>query len=188
MTKKNDIPVIEPKDIFIGDQGALVTLTEFADYETEASVKAHEVVKKVLKLYPGKVRFSFRHFPMLSTNQKAHKAAEAAIGAAQEGKFLEMHETLLQNRRNLGTISLKQYAREAGVTSKDFLNDLINSKYGWYVQDDLKEGINLGIKEIPAFFLNGKKLEGAITVRNLKAKIDEALQQLSRMPKKETNN
>lgn len=177
INNKNDIPIIEPKDIFIGNPEAKVTLTEFADYETETAPETHELVKAMLKKYKGKVRFSFRHFPLLRIHQKAHKAAEAAVAAAQEGKFLKMHEMLLNNRRNLGTISLKSYAREIGVTNKSFLNDLINGKYGWYVQDDLKEGLQRGVREIPAFFVNGKKIEGPVTSRKLKAEIETALQQ-----------
>jgi protein-disulfide isomerase len=175
MISKNEVPIIGPKEVIIGDPDAPITLMEFADYETEAAVKAHEVVNTILKRYEGKVNFSFRHFPLVRIHQRAHKAAEAAIGAAQEGKFMEMHEILLQNRRNLGTISLKSYAREAGITSKKFLDDLINSKYGWYVQDDLKDGIELGVTKIPAFFINGKPVEGSATVENLSKQIDALL-------------
>jgi protein-disulfide isomerase len=125
--------------------------------------------------FKDRVNFNFRHFPLVKIHQRAHKAAEAAIAAAQEGKFFEMHEMLLNNRRHLGTITLKSYAKEIGITNKSFLNDLINSKYGWFVQDDLKEGIALGVRDVPAFFINGEKLEGAITLKSLTAYINDAL-------------
>jgi protein-disulfide isomerase len=70
---------------------------------------------------------------------------------------------------------LKSYAKEAGVTNKSFLNDLLNCKYGWFVQDDLKHGIDMGVKEAPAFFINDEKLEGSITVKSLSAFINSAL-------------
>ena len=175
MFNKNEVPIIPPKDVFVGSKTAPVTLIEFGDYESEACVKAHPVVKEILDSYEGKVKFNFRHFPLLKIHQKAHKAAEAAIAAAQEDKFWEMHEILLANRRNLGTISLKSYAKEVGVTNKNFLNDLINGVYGWHVQDDLKEGINLCVKDVPAFFINGERVEGEITVKNLSSYIEAAL-------------
>lgn len=175
MFKKEEIPVIEPKDVLIGNTDATVTLTEFVDYESEKCAQVHEVVKKVMLSFNKKVNFNFRHFPQVKIHQRAHKAAEAAIGAAQEGKFLEMHEMLLKNRRHLGTITLKSYAKEIGITNKSFLNDLINSKYGWFVQDDLKDGIDLGVKEVPAFFINGEKLEGNINIRSLTGFINDAL-------------
>ena len=175
MYKKEEIPVIEPKDVIIGNADASVTITEFVDYESEKCAQVHELVKKVMLDFNKKVNFNFRHFPLVKIHQRAHKAAEAAIGAAQEGKFLEMHEMLLQNRRHLGTITLKSYAKEIGITNKSFLNDLINSKYGWFVQDDLKDGIDLGVKEVPTFFINGEKLEGNINIKSLTDFINDAL-------------
>ena len=175
MYKKEEIPVIEPKDVIIGNADASVTITEFVDYESEKCAQVHELVKKIMLDFNKKVNFNFRHFPLVKIHQRAHKAAEAAIGAAQEGKFLEMHEMLLQNRRHLGTITLKSYAKEIGITNKSFLNDLINSKYGWFVQDDLKDGIDLGVKEVPAFFINGEKLEGNINIKPLTDFINDAL-------------
>ena len=52
-----------------------------------------------MKKYDGKINFNFRHFPLMAIHQKALKAAEAAIAAAQEGKFLEMHEMLFDNQK-----------------------------------------------------------------------------------------
>lgn len=175
MIKKEEIPVIPPKDIIIGEKSAKVTVMEFVDYESEKCAKIHSVVKEIMELYGDKINFNFRHFPLVKLHQRAHKAAEAAIGAAQEGMFFEMHEILFQNRRNLGTTTLKIYAKEIGITNKAFLNNLINSKYGWYVQDDLKEGMDLGVKDVPAFFVNGEKIEGTITVKSLSESINAAL-------------
>lgn len=175
MHKKDEIPVIEPKDIIIGNADASITLVEFIDYESEKCAQAHEVVKELMQAFNGKVNFNFRHFPLVKIHQRAHKAAEAAFGAAQEGKFLEMHEMLFKNRRHLGTITLKSYAKEIGITNKSFLIDLINSKYGWFVQDDLKHGIDLGVREVPAFFINGEKFERNITTKSLTEFIKDAL-------------
>ncbi|MEO6812530.1 MAG: thioredoxin domain-containing protein [Ginsengibacter sp.] len=175
ISRKEEIPVIPPKEIIIGNPAATVTLTQFVDYESEKCAHVHEVVKTIMRTFDGKVNFNFRHFPMVAIHQRAHKAAEAAIGAAQEGKFLEMHEMLLANRRHLGTITLKSYAKEIGITNKAFLNDLINCKYGWFVQDDLKHGINLGVKEAPAFFINDERVEGNVSVKSLSDLLNNAL-------------
>ena len=182
MANKKDAVVIEPKDVIIGDPKALITIMQFIDYESEKSAQAHEIVKKIMDEYSGKVNFNFRHFPLMRIHQKALKAAEAAVGAAQEGKFFEMHEMMIYNRKHLGIISLKSYAKEIGITNKSFLNNLINGKYGLFVQDDLKYGIELGVKEAPAFFINGKKLEEEVTVELLSSKINEALKKIKVNP------
>lgn len=176
MKKAEVVEVIPSKKIMVGDAKAPVTLMEFGDYESEACAKAHEVVKVLMEAFPQDVKFVFRHFPLLKIHQKAHKAAEASVAAAQEGKFWEMHNELFSNRHSLGIISLKGHARDAGVKSKKFLEELINGYYGVYVQDDLKEGIKLGVTNVPAFFINGKKFEQEPTFKNLSSYIKELLQ------------
>lgn len=181
---KEILPIIEPRDIVVGDPEAKVTLMEFGDYESEACVQANEVVKELLEQFNGKVNFVFRHFPLTKIHQRAHKAAEAAIAAGQEGKFWEMHQALLANRRNLGLISLKGYAREVGVTNKRFLDDLMNGTFGWQVQGDLQEGLKMGVRDVPSFFINGERFEGTPSTRNLKAVIGGLLQDEDSLPAK----
>lgn len=174
---KNEI--ILSKNIWTGDLHAPVSLVEFGDYQSEACAKAHEIVKQLLSLYEGKLKFNFRHFPMSQIHQYAMKAAEAAVGAAREGKFWEMHDMLFANRRQLGTISLKAYARQIGITDKRFLDNLVNSTYSWQVRDDLIEGLQKGVREVPAFFINGVLYTGDLLLESLRTNIDTALQQSS---------
>lgn len=167
--------IIAPKEVIVGDPDAKVLIVEYGDYESADTAKINDVVQGLLDTYKGKIKYNFRHFPMTRVHQRSFKAAEAAIGAAQEGKFWEMHNLLLQHQRNLGTISLKGYAREVGVTAKHFLEDLMNSKYGWYVRDDQAQAVDAGVTEVPAIFINGERFEGKPTTQNLSSAIDTAL-------------
>jgi protein-disulfide isomerase len=177
MKAKEIIEIIPSKEIFVGDSKAPVTLMEFGDYESEACAKANEVVKQLLEEYEGKIRFNYRHFPLTRIHQRSLKAAEASLGAAQEGKFWEMHNILFANRRSLGTTSLKLHSLEAGVNNKRFLDDLVNATYGWQVQGDLREGIDKGVKDVPAFFINGEMYTGKPTFEGLSKVIDVAIKQ-----------
>ena len=181
--KKEVVDIIEPKDVFVGNPKAEVTLEEFGEYESEICAKANEVVKELLEKYDGKIRFNFRHFPLTKIHQRSLKAGEAAVATAQEGKFWEMHNILFANRRNLGTTSLKLHSKEAGVKNKRFLDDLVNATYGWQVQGDLKEGIDRGVKDVPTFFVNGTLVPGNPSFEELSKVIETALKKVS---KKET--
>ena len=174
-SKKDDVIIIEPKEMFVGKKDAPVTLMEFGEYENEDCAKANEIVKQLLEEYDGKIRFQFRHFPMTRIHQRSMKAGEAAVAASQVGKFWEMHNILFDNRRQLGTTSLKLYSKEAGVVSKHFLDDLINSTFGWQVRNDLNEGIEKGVRDVPAFFVNGEMVSGKPTFENLSKDITLAL-------------
>lgn len=178
--KKEIEVIIEPRDVFVGEADAPVTLIEFGEYENEDCAKAHEIVKQILEKYPKKVKFNFRHFPLTRIHQRSMKASEAAVAAAQRGKFWEMHNIIFRNRRNLGTISLKLYSKEAGIHDRNFLDELVNGKYGWQVQDDLKEGIDRGVKELPAFFINDEPFTGKPTFANLSSALDDAIKKKGR--------
>ncbi len=180
--KKDDVVIIEPKDIWVGKKDALVKLVEFGEYENEDCAKANEIVKQLLEDYEGKIKFQFRHFPLTMVHQRSLKASESAVAAGQEGKFWEMHNVLFSNRRSLGTTSLKLHSKEAGVKNKKFLDELVNGVYGWQVQDDLKEGINRGVKQLPAFFINDEPFTGKPTYANLSAAIELALKKARRKP------
>ena len=177
MKAKETVDIIPTKDVFVGDPNAPVTLMEYGDYESEACAKVNEVVEKLLKHFPSKIRFNFRHFPLTKIHQHAMKAAEASLGAAQEGKFWEMHSMLFAHRRRLGAISLREYAKDVGVVNKKFLDHLVNSTYGWQVRSDLLEGLNKGVRDVPAFFINGVLFEGKPTFDNLRKGIEAALKQ-----------
>lgn len=180
-TKAKTQEIIPTKNVWIGDSHASVALVEFGDYESEACAKANEIVKKLIKQFEGQLKFNFRHFPLTQIHQRAQKAAEAAVGAAQEGKFWEMHNLLFENRKNLGTISLKVYSKEAGISNKKFLDTLVNSTYSWEVRNDLLEGLSKGVRDVPTFFINGQILEGKPSYENIKNAIEA---QLKRTDKK----
>jgi protein-disulfide isomerase len=180
--KKEELIIIEPKEIFVGKKDAPLTLMEFGEYESEDCAKANEVVKQLLEEFDGKIRFQFRHFPQTLIHQRSLKASESAVAAAQEGKFWEMHNVLYANRRTLGTTSLKLHSKEAGVKSKKFLDDLVNGVFGWQVQDDIKEGMDRGVKDLPTFFINDVMVPGKPTYANLSTAIKNALKKVKKKP------
>jgi protein-disulfide isomerase len=145
----------------------------------------NEVVRQILDEFDGKVKLNYRHFPLTKIHQRSLKASEAAVAAAQEGKFWEMHNILFANRRNLGTTSLKLHSKEAGVSNKKFLDDLVNATYGWQVQGDLKEGRNRGVKDVPTFFINDVPFTLKPTYENLKKAIQDALRKSKRKTAKQ---
>ena len=77
---------------------------------------------------------------------------------------------------------MKLYSREAGISDKNFLDNLVNGTYGWQVQDDIKEGLERGVREPPAFFVNDEPLGVKHTFDNLSKAIDNALKKSKKKP------
>ncbi|HEX6180740.1 MAG TPA: thioredoxin domain-containing protein [Chitinophagaceae bacterium] len=178
--KNNVVEIIPSRNIYVGKADAPVVITMYGDYEDEASAKANEAVKKIIENFPDEVRFNYRHFPQTEVHQKAMKAAEASLAAAQEGKFWEMHNRLFERRRHLGTVSLKEYAREVGVVNKKFLDELVNSKYSWHVREDQMEAWDKGLRAVPKFFINGEEFTASPRYENLKKAVEEKLKKPTR--------
>ncbi len=172
-TTSKSNPLIQPKHVWTGAKNAPVSLVEFGDYESAECAEAHQVVKELLVELDGVLRFNFRHFPLTMIHQKSMKAAEAAVASAQCGKFWEFHELLLENRKSLGIISIKQYAKQAGIEDKRFLTNLVDGTFGWYVRNDLLEGLEKGVRQVPSFFINGTRFTSKISYAALKDAILE---------------
>ena len=67
---KSKIDIIPPKDIWTGSADAPVQIVMWGDYESQACADAHEVIRQVMELQEGRVRFNFRHFPLTQIHQE----------------------------------------------------------------------------------------------------------------------
>jgi protein-disulfide isomerase len=175
MATSTNKDVIQTDQVFTGAMDAPVTLVCYIDYESVACERLNQILNQVLADFEGKIKINIRHFPMANKHQKAMKAAEAAVAAAQEGLFWPMHNILFANQKKLGTISLKLYAKEIGTNNKRFLDQVINGVYAWQVREDLMDGLNKGIRAAPAVFVNGELFGEDFNVETLSKKIEEFL-------------
>ena len=78
MKAKEVVEIIPPKNIFVGNQHAPVTLMEFGEYENEDCAKANEVFQKLMTEFGDKLRFNFRHFPLTKIHQPSSHAKTKA--------------------------------------------------------------------------------------------------------------
>lgn len=173
MATSSNKDVIQTFDVYTGAENAPVTIICFIDYESRACAELNIILTRLLLEYSEKIRINIRHFPMAQKHQKAMKAAEAAVAAAQEGLFWPMHSIMFENQKKLGTISLSQYAKEIGTKNKRFLDQVINGVYAWQVREDLMEGLKRGIRNIPGVFINNEFFGEELIFENFRNKIDQ---------------
>ena len=69
---------------------ALVTITEFSDYQCPYCKQAEQIVSQVRQSYGARVKFVIKQMP-LSMHEQAFKASQAAVCASEQGKFWEYH-------------------------------------------------------------------------------------------------
>lgn len=163
-----------------GNSNATVTIVEFTDYQCPFCAKFYsETYPQILKEYidTGKARIVLKDFP-LNFHENAQKAAESARCVrdqkGDEGYF-KMHDKLFQNQGSLSLENIKKWAKELGVDSAKFDTCLDSGKFEKAVKDDLSYGQEIGVSGTPAFFINGKLIEGAQPFSVFKQMIDEEL-------------
>jgi protein-disulfide isomerase len=160
-------PELMADDHVRGPADAQVTIVEYGDYECPYCRGAARDVRRLLDLYPGKIRFAFRNFPIAQIHPHAEQAAEAAEAAAAQGKFWEMYELLLQPSSRLDIDSLLTYAERAGLETGRFRSELAGNVYAARIEHDLQEGTRNGVNATPKFYVNGERIDGKVPLEGL---------------------
>jgi protein-disulfide isomerase len=134
---------------------------------------------QVLEKYPGKVRLLFRHLPLDALHPQARSAAEASWCAQDQGKFWEYHDLLFANAPKAAEDDLKHYAEQSDLDVKKFESCLSQNLHRDNIQRDVDEVTKLGMSGTPAFFINGRFLDGAQPLENFVQIIDDELARLA---------
>jgi len=179
LEKKDDRAIIadvenelknDKRDITYGPANAKVTIVEFFDYNCGFCKKSTDWLKTVMEDHPNDVRIVFKELPILDGRTKTSRnAAKAALAAAKQGKYKEMHFALM-DARGLTTERIDTLAAENGIDVKKMRKDMEDSKLDKYLEDTLTLASRIPpLTGTPFFVINDEYIPGANT---------DALQQL----------
>ncbi len=145
----------EATDHSLGAEHARVTVIEYGDFECPNCKMAAQMPELLLERYPGKVRFIYRHFPLVEAHPHALAAAEASEAAAAQGRFWQMHDVLFQNQAHLKDKDLNRYAAQADLDLVRYTAEMDDHIYLQRVREHIEGGRRSHIRATPAFFVNG---------------------------------
>jgi len=158
-----------------GAKDASVTLVEFSDFHCPFCNRAQATLKQVLERYPGKVKLVYRDFPLERLHPQARNAAEAARCANAQGMFWEYHDVLYAKAPRGAPDDLRRYAEQVNLDVPKFEQCLASGAHRAGIQRDIDEGSRLGVTGTPAFFVNGRALQGAQPLEAFGRVIEEEL-------------
>jgi protein-disulfide isomerase len=148
LTHWTSAPPPEPApDDHLRGEGPLVV--EYADLECPYCARAHLILKQL------PVRRLFRHFPVVSKHPRARVLAAAAEAAALQGRFWEMHDSLLEDQGHLDDPHLWERARGLGLDLRRFDEDRRSEAVAARVARDFRSGIRAGVTTTPTQFVGG---------------------------------
>ncbi len=157
-----------------GSSKAPVTIVEFSDFQCPFCARVSPTIQQLFDRYPGKIRWIFKHYP-LPIHPDAPLAHEASLVAGEQGKFWEMHDLLFLNQRAMKREDLIKYAKQLGLDMKRFNKKLDAGEFKPVIRADIGEGQKLGVRGTPTFFINGRRVVGALPFETFRGIVEEEL-------------
>jgi protein-disulfide isomerase len=159
---------------FKGPADAKITIVEFSDFQCPHCKRGAQTMEEVMEAYPNQVKLVFKNIP-LQFHKQAMPAAKAALAAAKQGKFWEMHDMLFENQGSLGDAFYVEAATKLGLDVEKFKTDMASPEVEAQVKADQEQGEKNGIQGTPGFFVNGVAVKGAYPLDHFKGIIDRLL-------------
>jgi protein-disulfide isomerase len=167
------VPVDAERDHIRGPKKSPVTLVEYGDFECPYCGQAEPAVRELLADL-GDVRYVWRHLPLNDVHPNAQLAAESAEAAARQGGFWGMHDLLLGHQGALLPPDLVRYARDLGLNTEQFTDDLRKHVGAARVAEDVDSADLSAVSGTPTFFINGIRHYGAYDIATLTAAVKAA--------------
>jgi len=161
---------------YVGGGSAKVEIVEFSDFQCPFCAKGADLIGEIKKKYGNKVKVAFKHFP-LPFHKQAYKAAEASMCAYDQNKakFWNLHDEMFANQTRLGISDLVEIAVKQGLDKDKFSKCLNEGKFRAYVEKNIQEGKDIGVRSTPTFYVNGHLINGAQPIDVFSELIDEQL-------------
>jgi protein-disulfide isomerase len=158
----------------LGPPGAKVTILEFTDYECSFCARGAATMQALIAAFPRDIRYQVINFP-LPVHQRAPLAARAALAAAQQGKYWQMHQRLFAHPERLERADLEEHARALGLDLPRFRADLDGPTVDHLMEIDSATARSVHTEATPTYFLNGRMIGGARPLEDLEARVAEEL-------------
>lgn len=113
----------------------------------------------------------------------ARPAAVASLCAYKQDNnaFWKMHDYMFLNQQQITTANMdekfKEAAKQSGLNMLTFDSCVKNQETLSKVEQDVKEGNEVGVRSTPTFFVNGYRIVGAQDIQTFKDTIEKAMKE-----------
>ena len=169
----------------MGGKHPKVTIVEWSDFQCPFCSRVEPTLKQITDTYKDDVRIVWRNEP-LSFHPNAMPAAKAAMAAARQGKFWQMHDLMFAHQQELSDAKYEEWAKQLGLNLAKWKADKESPEVADAINKDSSYGQSVGADGTPAFFINGKFISGAMPFDSFKPVIDEQIKKADELLKKGT--
>lgn len=168
-------PGLSAVDHVMGNPEAKLTLVEYGDYECPACIQAEPLVRHLIDTEGHRLRFVYRHYPLVEVHPYAELAAEAAEAAAAQHQFWPMHHLLFAQKQHLDATALAGYAESIGLDMLRYHGEMNDRIYTQRVQEHRHAGDRSGLRATPTFFLRDAVVDVSFGFEKLTMAVQTAL-------------
>lgn len=166
-------------DPFRGNPDAKIVVVEFSDFECPFCLKSQKTSRELREKYRDKIKWVFKDFPLdfHTLAMDAHKAARCVFKLKPES-FWEFYDALYAENRTKEDLKLPALERRAvslGISKESFQNCMKDPQTEREIRNNIEEGMRVGVTGTPAFFINGRKISGAVPISEFETIIQEEL-------------
>lgn len=159
-TNRLDRPVDDMGDHILGPKDAPITLVEYGSYACPYCRAANARITEVRGQLGDRLRYVFRHRPLIGSDI-ARPAAELAESAANHEQFWDAHVMLMTRSHSLTEDDLRVVAETLGLTRLDAgTAGEIAERARKRVEVDIESARASGVRVTPTFFINGRRYDG----------------------------
>lgn len=148
----------------LGPADAKVTIVEFSDFQCPACRVAEVPLRRILEAYEGKIRLTFKHFPLERGHLWARPAAIASECAGRQGRFWDYHHALYDRQHewpgDAADAHFARYAKELKLDAAAFEACRKDPAVDALVTAEVEEGDRAFVGATPTFFVNGRRFVG----------------------------
>jgi protein-disulfide isomerase len=166
-----------------GSSAAPVWIVEVSDFQCPYCKMWHDSTYATIKrefIATGQVRMAYVNFP-LQGHANAVPAAKAAMCAALQGRFWEMHDALFDSQETWAPLrdpmpKLESLATGVGVKPSEWRECVNGQVIQRLINADRQRGDAAGVTSTPFFFVGDEVIRGAAPASAFRAAILRARQ------------
>ncbi len=163
-------------ELFRGPKEAPLTLIEYSDFQCGYCSKGFQTVLSLLEKYKEKMRFVYKHLPVIGQHSRACAEYYEAIRLQDPQKAIKFHDELYANQgkiRSGGLKYIKEVTAAVGADTAKAEADIKAGKVKARIDADMAEGRKHGFSGTPGFLLNGVAVKGAYPVDHFVGIVEE---------------
>ena len=167
---------LDSGDPWQGKEDADIVVVEFSDFQCPFCARADEQVKELMAKHGKEIKFIYKQFPLVSIHPWAQPASEIGLCVLKDkgnDAYWKYHTGVFEDQQGIpgadaaaATEKLLALAGKAGADPAAVKKCFEAHETRAEVEETLKQAEALEVNSTPTFFVNGRRVAGAVPIES----------------------